>query len=179
MDLREYELEFIKNPYDEFMDGYEDYCGHRLLEYEDSHFVLGKFLEEVAYRLENGIDDVLGVEDALIYLGVSEFEVYEFLRTDEFTAKYVDAFNDLIKSVEGRSYLARYMLNDILDNGESGMWNDYYEAYFSGCYHYNDFQFNKLYAQIWNLYKGEFEAQGMLGRHVVSLCKTLLYGVNK
>lgn len=41
------------------------------------------------------------------------------------------------------------------------MWNDYYEAYFNGCYHYNKHQLTKLEGAIWLLYQDEYADLGV------------------
>ena len=102
------------------MIGYEDYVGHRLFEYDESHYVLDEFLAVLTTRLSNGIESYDGVLDHLIYFGVSEIDFYDFMRVYEFTRGYIDYFESLIKSDEGRRILARHMLNDILENAERG-----------------------------------------------------------
>lgn len=178
MGLKEYQVAFIKDPYNEVMAGYEDYVGHRLFEYEESHYVLDEFLDVLTTRLSNGSESYDGVLDHLIYFGVSEIDFYDFMRGYEFTRGYIDYFESLIKSDEGRRILASHMLNDILENVEKGMWNDYYEAFFSNCYHYNEHQLSKLRGAILLLYKDEYADEGVLRRHVDSLIATLNYGVN-
>lgn len=185
MSLTEYEQNFVYNAYDVVMAEYSKYTGLSVFESDHSNYVLDEFLAEVTDRLRTGNTPsangviVRSVVDHLIYFGVAEIDFYDFMRGHAILGYYIDNFESLVKHEYGIFNLARHMLNDILENGENGMWNDYYEAFFSNCYHYNDYQLSRLSFAINNLYRREFAMEGVLERHVGWLLGTLEYGVNR